>query len=464
MNRLSALPVLVATSLAACSGPHVETATVLPVVANAAWRTDAGPTMPLDRNWWRAFHDPVLAELIDRALANNLDIAIAVARVREARAQERAARAALYPTLDAGLGAERSRSVSPFGTPEVQTAAEPLAQAAYEVDLFGRIADQASAARSSYLASQAARDSVRLAVASAVASGYVTLLAFDARLEIAHETLTARTDSLRIIRSRVTNGYSPSLDLAQAEADYQATAQNIPQIELGIARQEDALRQLVGETPGPVQRGTTLTALTAPAIPEGLPSDLLRRRPDLAQAEHQLAAADSSLAAARKRFLPQLRLSASAGAAFSTLLADPITLWSVGGSILAPLFEGGRLTAQAEGAAALRDQAAFAYRRAALGAFREVDDALATVRRQDEQVQIVAAERDALAEGLRLATNRYRSGYSPFLEQLDAQRGLLSARLALVQVQSDALNARIQLYQAMGGGWNLADVGEAPAN
>jgi NodT family efflux transporter outer membrane factor (OMF) lipoprotein len=437
---------------------------VPPVAPNPAWRTDAGPTAPLDRDWWRGFHDPVLAELVDRALANNPDIAIAAGRVREAQAQERAARAALYPTLDAGAGAVRERSVSPFGTPEVQTAAEPQVGAAYELDLFGRIADQTSAARSSYLASQAARDSVRLAIASAVASGYVTLLAFDARLEIARETLTARTESLRIIRSRVTNGYSPGLDLAQAEADYQATAQNIPQIELGIARQEDALRLLAGEAPGPVLRGATLTALTAPAMPEGLPSDLLRRRPDIAQAEYRLAAADSSLAAARKQFLPQVQLAASAGAAFSTLFANPITLWSVGGSILAPLFEGGRLTAQAEGAAAVRDQAAFAYRRAVLGAFREVDDALATVRRQDEQVQIVAAQRDALAEGLRLATNRYRSGYSPFLEQLDAQRGLLSARLALVQVQADTLNARIQLYQAMGGGWSQAAIAYAQSN
>ena len=374
-----------------------------------------------------------------------------------------AARAAFFPTLDAGAGALRERIVSPFGKPEVQSAAQPQVQAAYEVDLFGRIADTASAARSAYFASQAARDAVRLSIAGAVASGYITLRALDARLDVARQTLAARADSLRLARSRVNNGYSPALELAQTEAEYQATAQIIPQIQLGIARQEDGLRLLLGTEPGDVPRGAALAALRSPAVPDGLPSDLLRRRPDLAQAEYQLAAADASLSAARKRFLPQVRLSGSAGAAFSTLLADPITLWTVGGSVLAPIFQGGRLRAGAESAAATRDQAAFAYRRTALGAFREVEDALAAVKRSDEQVQIVARQRDALANGLRLATNRFRAGYSPFLEQLDAQRGLLSAELALVQTQSDALTARVTLYQAMGGGWSAAGVKETDA-
>lgn len=458
MRRSRVLSAVALLALASCAGPPVKTADVPPATPAAAWRTDAGPTAPVDRDWWRGFGDPVLTDLVDRALANNVDIAIAAARVREARAQERVARAAFFPTLDASAAGFRARQVSPFGTPDEQNAAQPQVQAAYEVDLFGRLADQASAARNAYLASEAARDATRLAVAGAVAGGYVTLRALDARLAIARQTLEARAESLRIARSRVGNGYSPKLELSQAEAEYQATAQIIPQLQLGIARQEDALRLLIGETPGDVPRGAALAALATPPIPDGLPSDLLRRRPDLAQAEYQLAAADASLAVARKRFLPQVRLTASAGAAFSTLLADPITLWQVGGSILAPIFQGGRLRAQAEGAGAQRDQAAFAYRRAALGAFREVEDALAAVGHSDEQVGILARQRDALAEGLRLATNRYRAGYSPYLEQLDAQRGLLSAQLALVQAESDAITARVTLYQAMGGGWSPAAV------
>jgi outer membrane protein TolC len=194
--------------------------------------------------------------------------------------------------------------------------------------------------------------------------------------------------------------------------------------------------------------------LVEPAIPEGLPSELLRRRPDVAQAEHQLAAADHSLAAARKRFLPQVRLTGSAGAALSTLLGDPVSLWSLGGSILAPLFEGGKLRAGAESAGAQRDIAAFTYRKTALNAFREVNDALVGAAQTDKQVGIIQLQRDALAESFRLASNRYKEGYSPYLDQLDAQRGLLSAELALVQARASALLARVTLYQAMGGGWS----------
>ena len=441
-------------ALAACAGPSVKTANVAPVAPPVAWRTDAGPTAPLQRDWWKSFGDPVMAALIDQALANNTDIAIAAARVREAQANLALARAQTLPTIDATLGGGRQRSVSPFGQPSEQNFAQPQIQIAYEVDLFGRLADQKSAARDSYFASEAARDSVQLSVAAAVASNYVTLRGLDARLAVARQTVDARAESLRIARSRVGRGYSPKLELEQAQAEYDAAAQIVPQIELAIARTEDGLSLLVGDTPRNIDRGIALEQLTVPLVPDGLPSELLRRRPDIAQAEFQLAASDKNLAATRKRFLPQVRLTSSLGAAFSTLLKDPITLWSVGGSVLAPLFEGGRLRAQANAAGAQRDQAAFAYRRTALTAFREVEDALAAVRLIDRQVVSAQSQRDALAEGLRLATNRYREGYSPYLEQLDAQRGLLNAQLSLIQIRADALNARIQLYQAMGGGWD----------
>ncbi|WP_242123748.1 efflux transporter outer membrane subunit [Sphingobium sp. Sx8-8] len=442
--------------LSACAGPAVETMDVPPVAAPQAWRTDAGPTAPFDRNWWQGFGDPALTGLVERALAGNIDIALAGARIREARAQESLARAALLPTLDAAGAAARSRSVNPFGRAVEQTAAQPQVQAAWEADLFGRLSDRASAARSGWLASQAARDAIRLSVASTAASGYITLRALDARLAVARQTLDARAAALKLAQRRSDAGYSPRLELAQAEAEYQATAQVIPPLEQAIARQENALRLLTGDLPGAVPRGEPLDGLAKPAIADGLPSELLRRRPDIAQAEYQLAASDKLLAAARKNFLPQFRLTASGGAAFSTLLADPITIWSVGGSILAPLFEGGRLRAGAEAAGAQRDQAALGYRKAALTAFREVEDALAAARHGDEQVMLLERQRQAAAEGLRLASNRYRAGYSPYLEQLDAQRNLFAVELALVQARADALSARVLLYQAMGGGWSLA--------
>ncbi|MBO9575760.1 MAG: efflux transporter outer membrane subunit [Sphingobium sp.] len=452
--RASLSALTLAMSLSACAGPAVETARVDPVSPPDRWQTELSSGAPLDREWWQAFHDPALSALVERALANNLDVAIAGARIRDARAQEMGARAALLPTLDAGAGAARSRGVSPFGTPSVQTAAQPLLQAAWDADLFGRLSDQRSAARSAWLASEAARDAIRLSIASTVASGYVTLLALDARLAVARQTVEARQQALALIKRRTDAGYSPKLELAQAQAEYEAARQIIAPLEQARSRQENGLRLLCGDLPGPVARGAALDALAEPGVPGDLPSELLRRRPDVAQAELALAASDHALAAARKRFLPQLRLTGSAGAAFSTLLQDPITLWSIGGSVLAPLFEGGRLRAGAESAAAQRDVATFAYRKAALNAFREVDDALTGVVRADEQVRLLTAQRVALAETFRLASNRYRAGYSPYLEQLDAQRGLLAAELGLVQARADAFTARISLYQALGGGWS----------
>jgi outer membrane protein, multidrug efflux system len=445
----SALAVL----LSGCAGPNIDLAHIAPVNPPSQWRTDADGVGQVGSEWWQSFGDPQLTALVERGLANNSDIGIAVGRVREARAQEQLVRAQYFPTLDAVIGGAASRTISAFGKPQEQIAVQPGLQIAYEVDLFGRVADQSAAARNAYLASQAARDATRLSVAATITSGYITLCALDARLALAQRTLDARSEALRLAKSRTRAGYSPLLELRQAEAEYQATAQIIPQAQLAISRQENALSVLVGDVPNKIARAQSFDSLSRPAVPDGLPSELLRQRPDVSQAELQLAAADNSLAAARKRFLPQIKLTGTAGAALSTLLGDPVALWTIGGSILAPIFEGGRLTAQAESADAQRNQAAFAYRRAALNAFREVEDNLAAAQRLSEQRAAIAAQRDALAGGVRLATNRFRAGYSPYLEQLDAQRALLATELSLIQTDADILANRVSLFQAMGGGW-----------
>ena len=443
-------------ALGGCAGPSIKTADIAPVQPAGSWRTDNGATAPIDAQWWTRFNDPTLVALVDKALAHNSDVAIAAGRVREARANVALARSQLLPTLEFAGAGGRSRSVSAFGTPLQQTFAQPQLQVAYEVDLFGRLADTTSAARSAYLASAAARDTIRLAVASATASQYIALLGLDARLTIARQTLTARADSLRIATSRDQAGYSPKLELRQAEAAYDSAAQIVAQVENAIVRTEDGLSQLVGDVPGAIARTASLDALTKPPVPDGLPSQLLERRPDIAQAANQLAATDASLAAARKRFLPQLRLSGTAARAFSSALPGPLTIWSIGGSVLAPIFEGGRLEAQAEVAASQRDQAASLYRRTVLASFREVEDTLASVKQADAQLDLARHEVDVLVDTLRLATNRYREGYSSYLEQLDAQRGLLGAQLEAAGLQTEALTARVQLYQAMGGGWSAS--------
>jgi NodT family efflux transporter outer membrane factor (OMF) lipoprotein len=304
------------------------------------------------------------------------------------------------------------------------------------------------------LATEAARDNVLLAVASSAAGGYIVLRSLDTRLAILKDTLTTRADSFKIAQRQAKAGYATRLVQEQAEAEYRATEEQIPAIQLAIARLEDGLSVLLGDNPRAIERGVEFNALTAPPVPSALPSTLLRRRPDIVQAEHQIVAADRSLDAARAAFMPDIQLTTTGGYVASTLLGDPIAIFSLGGSVLAPIYEGGRLRAGADIAAARRDQAAFAYRKAALNAFREVEDALASLQRTSEEERALRQERDALARALAQARKRYRAGYSSYLEQLDAQRGLLSAELALVQTRSDQLTAAVSLYQALGGGWN----------
>ena len=428
----------------------------------AQWRTAATDTVAVEPQWWTVFGDPVLTTLVEQALVNNNDVAIAAARIREARAQEQVARSQLFPTIDASLGASRSRAVSAFGTPVEATGFQPQLQVGYELDLFNRIGNQAEAARATALGVEAAHSAAQLSVAAATAAGYLTLRALDARLEIARSTLASREEAVRIARARAASGYTSQLELRQAEAEREATAALLPQLELAVRRQENAINILLGRAPGDIDRGLAMGRIATPPIPTALPSELARRRPDIAQAAANIAAADASLAATRAQFLPQIRLSATAGSVFSTLLRnDPIAIWSFGASILAPLFNAGRTEGLVSGAGSRLDQAVYAYRRSVLAAFREVEDSQAAIDRLQAQHARVAVQRQALADVLRHARNRYEAGYSSYLEQLDAQRALLNSDLTLAQIQGDRLSAYVSLYQALGGGWDQADVQRA---
>ncbi len=354
------------------------------VVPPSMWQSadTAGKGVAVQDGWWQAFGDPVLDALVAQALAHNTDLRMAAARVAEARALDAAQHAADGPTLDFGLGGTRSRSISAVsGKPYLSTTLQPQFQAAYEVDLWGRIGDLGRAADAQLLASEAARDSARLSVAATTTAAYIGLRALDARLEVAQRTLAARESALQLARSRQQRGYSSALETQQSEAEYRATAQAVPQLALAIRRQEHAINLLTGTTPAAVPRGLALQALQLPPQPGlGLPSELLRRRPDLAGAEAQLAASDAQLAAARAQLLPSLRLSATLGSISSSVLTgDPFTLWGLGGSVLAPIFDGGRLRAQVNASDARREQALVAYEKAVLTAFGEVEDQLATL-------------------------------------------------------------------------------------
>jgi len=421
------------------------------------WRTaGAGDAAAIDRDWWRAFGDPVLETLVRRALDNNGDLKIARSRLQEYRARIRVADSARLPALNLSLGPTRARAIGPFGEPVDTTSVTGAVQASYELDLFGRIAGSVEAARFESLSQEAALEAAALAVAANTASGYLTLLGLDAQLGLARATLASRARSFELARHQFEVGYSSRLEMSQAEAELHATAAAVPQLERQVALQEQALNVLLGASPGPVARGAGLMALRAPRPAPGLPSELLRRRPDIAQAERLVAAGDASLAVARDALLPSIRLTASLGAqghSLSQLLRSPTGLWSIGGSVLAPLFDAGRLRAQAEIAGTVRDRAVYTYESVVRAAFAETENALASIDGLQRQLVEAEARRVAANEVLRVARNRYRNGYASYLEELDAQRTAFNADLNALQLRASLLAAHVDLYRALGGGW-----------
>jgi len=448
----------VACVLGACAGPRPDMPVSAKVTPPAGWRDAAATPAPVNIDWWRSFNDPVLTQLVETALANNTDIALATTRVDEARYGFQTAEGALWPSLSLSAGGAYQRSISQVtGRPVTQTAGEADLPLSYEIDLSGRLRNASKATRATLQASEYARETARLSVAGTVASGYITLRALDTRLALFKETLITREQALAAARHRADVGYSPKLELQQAQAEYNAAQQLIPAVELAIRRQEDALSVLLGDNPRTIERGVTLGDMSVPVVPVSLPSDVLRNRPDIAQAEAQIVVADRSLDVARAAFMPTIRLTASGGYATSDLLPHGYDVFSLGGNIAQPLFQGGRLNAQAGAAFSRRDQAAFAYKKAALNALREVEDSLAAVDRINAQQLILTDQTASLAEAYRLACNRYRAGYSPYLEQIDAQRTLLGAQLNLIQAQADHLNAVVGLYQAVGGGFTVTE-------
>lgn len=447
------LPTLLVITLAGCMPPRQLTPPEAQVTPPTQWRDAAGHETAIDVRWWEAFGDPQLTTLVEAALANNTDVLSAASRVEQAREQIRLSRAALLPSLDAALGAQRTRELSVLGITHT-TAIQPALQASYEVDLWGRLQRLREAAELQYQATEAERDAVRLAVASTTARAYMSLLSLDQQLVVTRDTVDSRQEALRVAEDRARLGYTSQLELSQAESEYESAAELLPQLQQAIREQENALRLLTGRLPGAVERGAGLLTIAPPPVPGILPSELLRRRPDIQQAELLLAASDLNIQAQRDRYLPQVQLSASLGRLFvNSLDYDPVRVWDLGASVLAPIFNAGRLEAGVNIAVAQRNQAAFAYRAAVLQAFNEVENSLSAIGNLRQQLDRVAARRAVLERSLTYAEDRYRAGYSSYLETLDAQRNLFNTELAAVQLRESQLSALISLYQVLGGGW-----------
>lgn len=428
------------------------------VQAPAYWYEQSTPiSQNVDAQWWKQLNDPVLDQFINEALTNNIDLAMAQTRVQEALAQEHASRASLLPTLDASGGTTRQKSLNAFGVATLTRVEQPSFQAAYELDVFGKNLHAYQAGRLNRQATETADAATRLSVISTTVKSYITLRALDEKLNLLQKTLDARQRELKIAQSKANAGYTSKLELNQAQAEYAATLQQIPAVQSSISQQEHALSMLVGSSSRTIERGLPLSQLQAPAIPDMLPSELMQNRPDIVQSSLLLAASDAKLASARAQFLPSVKISATFGRIFSTApIKEPVNVWSIGGSILAPIFEGGSIKANFDLNIAKRNEAAWNYRKTVLTALKEVEDQLSASYRLQEQQQALEMEQKALASALHHASNRYRAGYSPYLDVLDSQRNLLSVESQLIQSKADYLNAQVSLYQALGGGWTPA--------
>ncbi|HED1713914.1 TPA: efflux transporter outer membrane subunit, partial [Klebsiella variicola] len=439
--------------LSACvtdpSGINAESPSL---VSPQKWKENASQQLQIiNRTWWRDFSDPMMSAAITKALSHNLDLAVAETRVREAAALSKEARSLLFPEFDLAGGGEQVRRLTDLGITDETREAQPQFQVSYEVDLWGRIRSGNKAAMASEKASVYARDAMQLSVAAATARNYITLTSLDAQLKIVQDTLKIRQDSLTLMRRRAVTGYSSELDVTRAQAEYEAVAQQEQSLALAVQRQENAVRFLTGDLPGTVPR-SSINIISLPTLSPGLPSSLLNRRPDIAQAESLLIAADASLAASKANLLPQVQLSASVGRLFVEGFS-PINVWSVGGSVLAPLFDGDRRLAQVEASTAQRERAVLAYRRVVLNAFSETENALSGVSRFNSEYEHLSAQVTALKDAYGRASRLYDNGYASYIDKLNSQRQLLGTELTWVKVQEERLNNGISLYQVLGGGW-----------
>lgn len=403
------------------------------------------------------FHDSQLNRYVDQALRYNSDVLIARERVNEYQAQVYAANSALFPELDAGLSGTRARSQSAAtGLPIHSTLYKGSLTASYDVDIWGANRSAARAADASLEAQKAAAAAADLTVATNVASGYLTLLSLDEQLRVTQETLKARQEAWNLARRQYETGYTSQLELMQADSELRATRAQVPVLQHQINQQENALSLLLGSNPGAVSRNT-FAQLTPLKLPSQLPSSLLNRRPDIVQAQRQLVAADASLASKQAQLLPSLNLTATGSMQDRTLpglLDNPLRLWSLGGSILAPLLNRQALNAQVDVSMSQRNQALYSYEKTVRNAFKEVNDSLDAITRLGEQLSELEGQQQVAQETLRIAQNRYNNGYSAYLDVLDAQRTLYSAQLSAVQVKNNLLLAQVDLYRALGGGWS----------
>jgi len=434
---------------------HKPQIAIPPLFRNAPPPQPSSADSLADLKWWEEFKDPVLQNLIRTGLARNYDVRVAAEEIIEARAQVALSRSSQLPqvTLNPSYtGGKTGESV-----PNVNTNLESLtADVSYALDLFGGLRRATEASRAALLATEESRRTVLVTLVSEIGSDYYQLLALDLQLQIAKETVISQQKSVTLTKSRADYGVATNADWLQARQVMDAAQAEIPELERQISRMEDAISILLGNYPQDVPRGAILTEQQVPpAVPVGLTSALLDRRPDIRKAEKLLVEYNAEIGVARAQFFPQISLTASSGrsVALTSLLTSQVSIWTYAASLTQPIFEGGKLRANLHIAESEQRQALLTYTQTIQKAFGDVSDSLVDVQKYRE-VRIRDEEyvRD-LDESVRLANLRYNGGITDYLEVLDAQRSLFSEQLTLAQSRGNEFQSLVQLYRALGGGW-----------
>jgi multidrug efflux system outer membrane protein len=460
--RSSALPavVMLAVLAGACTvGPNYKRPPVdTPTTYRGATADTAATTSLGDEQWSAIFQDETLQALMTRALEHGYDVQIAAARILEARGRLGITRADQFPTVSAGATAIGERTANALGlTSRTVGGVEVAADAAWQLDFWGRYRRATEAARAELLATEWGQRAVRTTLVSEVAGGYFRLRMLDLSLDVSRRTLESRQESLRLTQVREQGGVTSLVDVRQAEQlVYEATGE-IATLEREIEQQENFLSVLLGDNPGAIARGRSLTDQPQPpTLPAGLPSSLLERRPDIQVAEFNLAAANAQIGVARSAYFPAIGLTGTGGvesSALSALFTGASVLWTTTASLAQPIFTAGRTRSQVAVAEAQHQEALLEYQQTIRQAFREVSDALVGYRklrefREQQQLLLTSAE-----DARRLADIRYRGGAASYLEVLDADTRRFNAELGLADAQFQELSALVEIYRALGGGW-----------
>lgn len=435
-------------------GPSLEK----PVVeAEEQFRFDsiAGDSM-INLAWWELFGDPLLDTMIYMALEHNQDILIAMSRIEQAYAVLGVSKADLYPSFGYRVGADYGKPDAAGGGTDPGALFNITPSVYWELDFWGKVRRSNQAARAEIAASEEALRMVQIGIISAVAEGYIQLIDYDQRLEIARRTWKTRTESLWIIDQRFQKGTVPEIDLNLAQQQEAIAATAIPTYERNVARTENYLNILLGQNPRALERGLLDQQVIPPQIPIGIPSELLERRPDLIQAEQLFYGEIARIGVAQAMRFPSFSITGAFGLAsgdLTTLISTDALIYSVGGSILGPIFNWGKNKRRVEIQKEVANQALYRYEQSVLNAFREVDDALIDVATYGREVQSRERQRAAAINAAMLSRARYDGGQTGYLEVLDTERSMFSAELETTAAKGYLLSSYLYLYKALGGGW-----------